>query len=147
LFSARKMCAHIFTEPNLSAGFVSLIAVDVSARRGTVQGGLAAEIRKVLSTCIHPSLDVLWPAVNETEPVNMFFIVACTDSSGCSVIGRRIERALQNLENISKLEPAISSTMLLVPKGSSREHQTGELLRQIDQLIQTQLKDREKIHV
>jgi hypothetical protein len=143
VFSARRMCAHIFTEPNLSGGFVSLIAVDISALAGTVQKGLAPEIRRVLSTCIHPSLDVLWPAVNETEPVRLFFIVAFTDASGCAIIGNRIERELRNFENIAKLEPVISSTTLLVPGGLSREDQTDQLLRQIDHLLHTQLQNKE----
>jgi PAS domain S-box-containing protein len=144
-FAARKVCAHIFTEPNLSAGFVSLIAVDVSALAGTIQAPLASEIRRVLSTCIHPSLDVLWPAVNETEPERLFFIVACTDTSGCAVIGRRVERALQNFENSSTFERAVSSTTLPVPRDLSREDQTAELIRQIDQLIQTHL-NKESVH-
>jgi hypothetical protein len=146
VYSARKMCAHIFTGPNLSGGFVSLITVDVSALAETVQEGLAPDIRRVLSTCIHPSLDVLWPAINETEPVKLLFIVAFTDGGGCAAIGRRIERELQNFENISNLESAISSTTLLVPEDLSREDQTSDLLRQIDQLIQTQLQDKERIH-
>jgi hypothetical protein len=142
---SENVCPYL-TELNLSRGFVSLIAVDISGLAGTIQEGLVPEIRRVLSTCIHPSLDALWSAVDEIEPVKLFFIVAFTDASGCAAIGRRIERELQVFKNISKLESVISSITLPVPGNLSRDGQTGELLRQIDQLIQTQLQDKERIH-
>ncbi len=146
VFSAWKMCSHIFSEPNLSQGFVSLIAVVMSPLAGTTQGDLLSEVRKILSTCIHPALDMLWPAVDEAEQVKTFFIVTCTDANGCAIIGRRIERALQDVEKISRLERAITSTTLLIPMDPSTEGRAGKLFRQINQLIQTQLKEREKIH-
>ena len=75
LFSLAKLCAQIFTEPNLKAGQVTLIAVDVCAIEGTVQTEIEPEIRRVLSRSIHPAQDILLPAMDDAEPVRTYFMV------------------------------------------------------------------------
>jgi len=136
VFSLAKLCAHVFTAPNLEAGSVTLIAVDVVAVEGAVQKDILPEIREVLERCIHAGQDVLLPSMSDAEPVETFFIVACTGPRGFEVIASRIGRELQNFDKASKLKPVISSTTLLVPTGQSKEEQIGEVTARIERLVQ-----------
>ena|ERR1022692_2217026 len=145
VFSLAKLCAHIFTSPNLQAGSVTLVAVDVFTVKGAVQADIVQEIRRVLERCIHPAQDVLLPAMNDAELVQTFFIVACADANGFEVIASRISRELKTFDNASQLGPVISSTTLLVARGPSREEQIGELTARIEQLIQAHLLGKEKL--
>ena len=142
VFSLAKLCAAVFTTDNLEPGCVTLIAVDVVAVEGVIQADLLSEMRKVLARCIHPGQDVLLPAMSDTEPVDTFFIVACTDNSGFSVIASRISRELQSFDRTSILKPAISPTMLLLVRGQSREEQIDEVTARIERLIQAHLLDK-----
>lgn len=145
VFSLAKLCAHVLTAPNLEAGSVTLIAVDLVAIEGAVQADIVPEIWKVLERCIHAGQDVLLPSMSEAEAGETFFILACTDSIGFAVIARRIRRELQNFDNASKLKPVISSTTLLVPPGQSAEEQIGKVTAQIECLVQAHLMGKEKL--
>jgi PAS domain S-box-containing protein len=144
VFSLAKLCAQIFTVPNLEKGSVILIAVDVVAIGGAVQADILPEIRRVLERCIHAGQDVLLPSMSDAEPVETFFIVACTDPSGFAVIASRIGRELQNFDNASRLMPVISSTTLLVAPGQSREEQIGDVTAGIERLVQAHLMGKER---
>jgi PAS domain S-box-containing protein len=139
LSSLAKLCAHIFTPTNLGAGHVTLIAVDVSAAEIAGRGDVLLEIRRVLSSCIHPGQDVLLPSRSDVEPVETYFIVACTDANGSAVISERIRGELESFDTASRLKPVISSTTLRVAKGSSREEQIGDLTNRFETLMQTHL--------
>jgi PAS domain S-box-containing protein len=145
VFSLAKLCAHMFTEPNLTAGSVTLIAVDVAAVEGAAQADVRPEIRKVLERCIQAGQDVLLPSMRDADAVKTFFIVACTDANGFKVIASRIGRELQNFDNISKLKPVISSTTLPMPPGRSREEQTAEVTARIGQLVEAHLAGKESV--
>ena len=82
VFSLAKLCVPIFTASNLEAGSVTVIAVDVVAIAGAVQADILPVIRGVLERCIHPGQDMLLPSMSDAEPVETFFIVACTDGNG-----------------------------------------------------------------
>jgi hypothetical protein len=143
VFSLAKLCAGIFTAPNLEAGSVTLIAVDIVAVEGTVQADVRPEVRKILERCIHPAQDVMLPLASNPEPAGAFFIVACTDPSGFEVIASRISRELQNFDKASKLKPVISSTTLLVAPGTSREEQIADVTARIEQLVHAHLLGKE----
>jgi PAS domain S-box-containing protein len=145
VFSLAKLCVHVLTAPNLEAGFVTLIAVDVVSVEGAVQADIVPEIRRILECCIHPRQDMLLPPLSDSEPVETFFIVACTDANGFSVIARRISRRLQNFDNVSKLEAVISSMTLLVAPGQSREEQIRGLTDRIEQWIPEHLTGKKKL--
>jgi len=51
---------------------------------------------------------------------------------------------LQNFDKASQLHPVISSTMLPVPRGQSREEQIRELIARIESLVQEHLLGKEK---
>ena len=142
LFSLSKLCADIFTDANLSEGHVTLIAVDLCAIEGVVQAEIQPEIRRVLSRCIHPGQDILLPPMSDSIAVETHFIVACTNTSGAAVIANRIGRELQNFDSGSKLKPAISSTTLVVAQSASREVQTGEVAKRIEEMVQAHLKNK-----
>jgi PAS domain S-box-containing protein len=143
MFSLAKLCAPIFTAPNLESGCVTLIAVDVVAVEEAIQADLLPEMRKILERCIHPGQDVLLPAMSDTEPVDSFFIVACAGDRGAPVIEGRIHRELQSFDRTAKLKPVISSTMLHVSPGASGE-QLGEVAARIERLIHAHLLGKEK---
>jgi PAS domain S-box-containing protein len=145
VFSLAKLCVPVFTTSNLKAGFVTLIAVDVSAIEGGDQTDILTEIRSVLVRCIHGGQDMLLPPMGDTEPALTFFIVACTDPNGFKVIANRILRELQAFDNVSQLQPIISSTSLPVSSDQSREEQIGAVTTQLDQLVQAHLITKERL--
>src|SRR3984893_6154887 len=145
VFSLAKLCAPIFSVPNLEAGSVTLIAVDVVPVEGAVQGEIALEIRRVLERCIHPGQDVLLPSMSDAEPVQTFFIVACTNPHGFEIIANRIRRELRNFDKDAKLQPVISSTTLLVASDRPREEQLGEVTAGIERVVQTHLMAKERL--
>jgi PAS domain S-box-containing protein len=68
VFSLAKFCSHIFSGPNLGAGSVTLIAVDVVEVKGGSQADIMREIRQILERCIHAGQDVLLPARIRNTP-------------------------------------------------------------------------------
>ena len=145
VFSLAKLCSPIFTVPNLEAGSVTLIAVDVVPVEGTVHADIALEIRRVLERCIHPGQDVLLPSMSDAEPVQTFFIVACTNPRGFEVIANRIGRELRTFDKDSRLKPVISSTTLLVAPDRSREEQIGEVTAAIERVVQAHPMAKERL--
>ena len=145
VFSLARLCAHVFTAANLEAGFVTLIAVDVVWVEGTVQADIVPEIRKILERCIHPGEDMVLPPLSDAEPIETFFIIACTGANGFSVIAKRISRELQDFDNTSRLKPVISSTTLLVPPDQSRDEQIGGVMETIEELIRKHLVGKKKL--
>ena len=145
VFSLAKYCAHIFSAPNLSAGSVTLITVDVVAVEGGVQADILREIRQILKRCIHPGQDVLLPSTSDEYSVVTFFIVACTDAKGFKLIENRILRDLQNFDNATQLHPVISSTTVPLARCRSREKQIREVIARIENLVQEHLLGKERI--
>jgi PAS domain S-box-containing protein len=145
VFSLAKYCSHIFSGPNLDAGSVTLIAVDVVEVEGGIQAEILREIRQILARCIHAGQDVLLPATGDEGPIVTFFIVACTDSKGSALIASRILRDLQNFDKASQLNPLISSTTMLIARGQAREEQICEITALIESLLQEHLLDKKRI--
>ena len=83
--------------------------------------------------------------MSESESVETFFIVACTDPSGFAVIARRIVRELEIFDNSSRLKPVISSTALLVRPGNSWKEQMGEVTAEIERVVQAHLLGKDKL--
>jgi PAS domain S-box-containing protein len=145
VFSLAKYCSHIFSGPNLDAGSVTLIAVDVVEVKGGVQADILREIRQILERCIHAGQDVLLPTTGAEGAIVKFFIVACTDPKGSALIASRILRDLQNFDKASQLNPRISSTTMLVGQNQSREQQIHEVTARIESSVQVHLLDKERI--
>jgi signal transduction histidine kinase len=142
VFSLARLFAPIFTAHNLELGVVTFIAVDIAAVESTGQAEILPEIRGILERSIHTGLDILLPEMNEAEPGETFFIVACTGANGSAAIKERIRRELLHFDDASRLKPVISSTALAVARGLSREEQIAELAAQIKVLIQEHLAGR-----
>jgi hypothetical protein len=83
--------------------------------------------------------------MNEAEPVQTFFIVACTNPRGFEVIAKRIGRELRNFDTSSHLKPVISSTTLLVAPDRPREEQIGEVTAGIERGVQAHLMAKERL--
>jgi len=88
--------------------------------------------------------------MSDAETVVNFFIVACTDAGGATVIANRINRELQNFDSASKLKPVLAYTTLPVAPGMSPglslDEQIGEVSTQIERLIQAHLSSQERLH-
>jgi hypothetical protein len=144
VFSLAKYCSHIFTGPNLDAGSITLIAVDVVEVKGGAQTDILREIRQILERCIHAGQDVLLPATGDKGPIVTFFIVACSDPKGSALIASRILRDLQNFDKASQLDPKISATTIPVPRDKSREEQIHEAAARIESSVQEHLLAKER---
>jgi PAS domain S-box-containing protein len=144
VFSLAKLCAHVFTTPNLEAGSVTLIAVDLVTLEGAVQTNIEPEIRRILARCIHPAQDLLLPSMSDAKGLGTFFIVACTDVMGVEVIASRIRRELHDFDPALRLKPVVSSTTLDVAPDTSREEQIRGVTARIERLVQKHLKGKEK---
>jgi PAS domain S-box-containing protein len=142
IFSLAKLCANIFTASNLESGCVTLITVDVIAVEGAPQADLLPEIRRVLQSCIHGGKDLLLPSMSDAETVVNFFVVACTDAGGATVIVNRITRELQSFDSASRLKPELAYSTLVVAAGVSLEEQIVDVSAQIERLIQAHLDGR-----
>jgi hypothetical protein len=105
---------------------------------------IVPEVRKVLEHCIHAGQDLLLPSLGDIERVETFFLIACTDANGFSVMAERIRRGLQNFDSASILQPVISSTTLSVALGPSKEEQIREVMERIEQLIDEHLTHNKK---
>ncbi len=145
VFSLAKLCAPIFTAPNLEGASVTLIAVDMAAMERAVQADILLEIRNILERCIHVGQDLLLPSMSDGEGVETIFIVACTDASGAAVMVGRIRRELQKFGNYSTLNPTISSTTLLVATGQPRQEQLSEVTARIERLVQSHVPGTERL--
>jgi PAS domain S-box-containing protein len=144
VFSLAKYCSHIFSGPNLDAGSITLIAVDVVEVKGGAQTDILREIRQILERCIHAGQDVLLPATDDKGPIVTFFIVACSDPKGSALIASRILRDLQNFDKASQLNPKISATTIRVARGKSREEQIHEVAARIESSVQEHLLAKER---
>jgi PAS domain S-box-containing protein len=145
VFSLAKLCARVLTPQNLEGGCLTLITVDVFAVEGSDHENILPDIRRVLGGCIHSSQDVLLPSMSDVEPVEAFFIVACTDLNGFNAIASRIGRGLKNFDVALKLNPVIHSTTLLVGAGGSSEEKLADVTARIEQLVQAHLLKKERI--
>ena len=144
VFSLAKYCSHIFSGPNLGAGSVTLMAIDVVEVTGGSQADIVRELRQILERCIHAGQDVLLPATGDEGPIVTFFIVACTDAKGSALIASRILRDLQNFDKASQLNPVISSTTILVARAGRREEQIGDVAARIETGVQEHLLRKEE---
>jgi PAS domain S-box-containing protein len=144
VFSLAKYCSHIFNGPNLGAGSVTLMAIDMVEVTGGSQAEIVREIRQILERCIHAGQDVLLPATGDEGPIVTFFIVACTDSKGSALIASRILRDLQSFDKASQLKPTISSETMLVAHGQPREEQIREVAARVESAVQAYLMRKER---
>ena len=144
VFSLARLCAHVLTPRNLALGCATLIAVDLVASEGTMRSELLPEVQKVLSRCVHPGQDVLLPWMGDMAPVMTFFIVACTDNKGFSVIASRIGMELKGFGEAAELRPQISSTTVLISPGLSGDKQVEDITERFELLIDAHLQGQEK---
>lgn len=103
IFSLSRLCAHVLTPFNLESHCATLISVDLAIDAGTDRTELLPLLRERLDRCVHPGRDLLLPWLGDSELIGdydllvTYFIVACTDAPGASVIVRRIESELLGL--------------------------------------------------
>ncbi len=143
VFSIAKLCAHVLTPQNLASGCATLIAVDIVSRDEGA-GELLPSVQKVLERCVHPGQDVLLPWMGTMDQVTTFFIAACTDSKGFSVIANRIGMELKHFDSAAKLKPYISSTTVVLNPGLSGEGLIEEVTARFERLIEEHLQGQEQ---
>jgi hypothetical protein len=144
VFSIAKLCAHVLTPQNLASGCATLIAVDVVVPDRSEREELLPVVHEVLERCVHPGQDVLLPWMSDMEEVTTFFIAACTDSKGFSVIANRIGMELKHLDGSAKLKPYISSTTVVLNPGVPGEDLIDEVTARFEGLIEEHLQGQEQ---
>ena len=148
VFSLARLCAHVLTPKNLALGCATLIAVDLIAVPGSSRSELMPEVQKVLARCVHPGQDVLLPWIGDLSPVMTFFIVACTDNNGFSVIASRIGMELRSFAAFAQVRPSISSTTVMIsspiPGEEQIDVQIQEVAERFERLIELHLQGQQK---
>ena len=144
VFSLARLCAHVLTPKNLALGCATLIAVDLIAVAGSSRAELVPEVQKVLARCVHPGQDVLLPWISDMAPVMTFFIVACTDNNGFSVIASRIGMELRSFGAFAEVTPSITSTTVTISTAKPGPGQVNEVTERFERLIEAHLLSREK---
>ncbi len=139
VFSLAKLCAPILTAANLSAGFVTLVAVDISAAEGTFPAEWLLEIRGILGGSLIHGQDLLLPGTDETESAGAFFILACGEPAGVEVMTARMRRSLSEFDRAAKLSVAISLRVLQVPASGSALEKQKEITVRMERSMQEHL--------
>ena len=139
VFSLAKLCAPILTMANLSAGPVTLFALDMATAEGTLPPELLPEIRGLLKGALVPGHDLLLPGMGETGAEGSFFVVACGEPDGVQSTSCRIRRSLSEFGRVAKLKEAVSVTTLQVRASGSELEKQNEIIARIERWIQDHL--------
>ena len=83
--------------------------------------------------------------MGDAEGKETLFIVASADAAGAGVITDRISRELEKFDNVSRLNPTISSSTLLLAVTASEPEQLHNATVMIQGLIDSHLLDKEKL--
>ena len=152
IFSLARLCGHVLTAYNLESGYATLLSVDLAVGAGHDRTDLLPQLRELLARCVHPGRDVLLPwigdlgadSAGDLNPLITFFIVACTDRSGSSIIGRRIEAELSGLSSASTVTATISSATMDLKALLRHETKVRQITVQFGQWIEDHLQGPEE---
>jgi signal transduction histidine kinase len=128
---------------------VTLVITEMGSRSGWLSDDVRAEqsrgVREVLQHCLHSRLDVLLPKMGDAGPVELFFVVALTDSIGGEAISKRIRDGLQEHVQRAGLTLSTSYQGLAHTKRNSNESSEGyveQVAAQIQELIKVEISSR-----
>jgi signal transduction histidine kinase len=143
----------IFSLPNLiSPAFrkearpdrpVTLVVTEIGSQSGWLSDDVRAEqshgVREVLQHCLYSNLDVLLPKMGSAGAVELFFVVAITDSIGGEAISKRIREQLH--EHVQRAGLTISTSyQALAPIKRNSSESMQEHLEQLAAGIQELIK-------
>jgi PAS domain S-box-containing protein len=141
VFSLVRLCAHVLTPFNLESCCATLISIDLALGPGAERTDLLPQLKERLTRCVHPGRDSLLPRIGDSDRFVTYFIVACTDAPGASVIARRVEAELLGLP----VRAAIDSATFLT--GASLPHpvRLKQIAAQFEQWIEEHLEGPEAL--
>jgi hypothetical protein len=131
----------VLTPFNLESCCATLISIDLALGPGAERTDLLPQLKERLTRCVHPGRDSLLPRIGDSDRLVTYFIVACTDAPGASVIARRVEAELLGLP----VRAAIDSATFLT--GASLPHpvRLKQIAAQFEQWIEEHLEGPEAL--
>jgi signal transduction histidine kinase len=153
----------IFSLPNLmSIAFrkevradrpVTLVVTELGSQSGWLSNDVRTEqahaVREILQRCLHSHLDVLLPKMSSTQAVELFFMVAITDSIGGGAICKRIQERLQDHVGRAGLTLSTSHQALGGTQRTSNESAEEHLEKvaaRIQRVIEEEISSRMVVH-
>ncbi len=143
IFSVVRLCAHVLTPFNLETPCATLISIDLAAGAGADKTDLLPQLRERLTRCVHPGRDSLLPGMGNSDRLITYFIVACTDAPGASVIVRRIESELAGLP----VKGTIGSATFRTNATLSPEARQKEIATKLEHWIEERLEGPQELQL
>ena len=149
IFSLANLISPAFRKEVRADRPVTLVVAEIASQSGWLSDDVRAEhshgVSEILQRCLHSHLDVLLPKMGVAGAVELFFIVAITDSIGGEAISKRIQEQLQEHVEQARLTVSTSYRSLARIKRNSNES-VQEYLEQladgIQELIQIETSSR-----
>jgi hypothetical protein len=149
IFSLANLISPAFRKEVRGDRDVTLVVTEIGSQSGWLSDEVRAEqshgVGKILQRCLHSHLDVLLPKMGVAGAVELFFIVAITDSIGGEAISKRIQEQLQEHVEQARLTVSTSYRSLARTKRNSNEsveEYLGQLADGIQELIQIEISSR-----
>jgi signal transduction histidine kinase len=143
IFSLPNLISPAFLKEARADRPVTLVVTEIGSQSGWLSDDVRAEqshgVREILQHCLHSHLDVLLPKMGAAGPVELFFVVALTDSIGGEAISKRIREELQGHVHRAGLTLSTSYQSLARTKKNSNAS-TEEYLQQVAAGIQELIK-------
>ncbi|MGA2020273.1 MAG: ATP-binding protein [Candidatus Sulfotelmatobacter sp.] len=143
IFSLPDLISPAFCNEVRADRPVTLVVTEIGSQSGWLSDDVRAEqshgVREVLQHCLHSHLDVLLPKMGASGPVELFFVVALTDSIGGGAISKRIREQLQ--EHVQRAGLTLSTSCQALARTKKNSNQsTAEHLAQVAAGIQELIK-------
>src|ERR1700723_664428 len=125
IFSLANLISPAFRKEVRADRPVTLVVAEIASQSGWLSDDVRAEhshgVSEILQRCLHSHLDVLLPKMGVAGAVELFFIVAITDSIGGEAISKRIQEQLQEHVEQARLTVSTSYRSLARIKRNSNE--------------------------
>jgi hypothetical protein len=149
IFSLPNLISPAFSKEVSADRPVTIVVTEIGSKSGWLSDDVRAEqshrVREVLQHCLQSDLDILMPKMGAAGGVELFFVVALTDSIGGEAISKRIRERLQ--EHVRQASLTVSTSYQLLPpvkrksKESVEEH-LERLSAGIQELIELETSSR-----
>jgi len=117
IFSLPNLISPAFSKEVRADRPVAIVVTEIGSQSGWLSDDVRAEqshgVREVLQHCLHSDLDVLLPKMGAAGGVELFFVIALTDSIGGEAISKRIRERLQ--EHVQRAGLTVSTSYQFLP--------------------------------
>jgi signal transduction histidine kinase len=128
IFSLPNLISMAFRKEVRADRRITLVVTELGSQSGWISNDVRAEqshgVREIMQRCLHSHLDVLLPKMGGSEPAELFFIVAITDSIGAEAISKRIPEQLQ--EHVGRAGLTLSTSYRVLPHTKRDANESAE---------------------